>query len=51
MAVERMTLDLPPELKYWLDTQVQQRKAAGERKATLKAVVVGILEQARRQES
>jgi len=48
MAVERVTLDLPPELKYWLDAQVQQRKAAGDRKATLKGVVVEMLEQVRR---
>ena len=44
MAVERVTLDLPPELKYWLDSQVQYRKEAGVRKATLKGVVVEILE-------
>jgi hypothetical protein len=44
MAVERITLDLPPELKYWLDRQVQARKAQGDRKASLHAVVVEMLE-------
>jgi hypothetical protein len=42
-AVERVTIDLPPELKYWLDKQVQERKARGDRKASLRAVVVEML--------
>jgi len=44
MAVERVTIDLPPELKYWLDRRVQERKARGDRKASLRALVVELLE-------
>jgi hypothetical protein len=44
MAVERITVDLPPALKYWLDRRVQERKAAGDRKASLRAIIVEILE-------
>jgi hypothetical protein len=44
-AVERVTIDLPPELKYWLDKQAQERKARGDRKASLRAVVVEMLEE------
>jgi hypothetical protein len=44
MAIERITLDLPPALKYWLDRRVQERKARGE-KASLRAVIVEILEE------
>jgi hypothetical protein len=44
MAVERVTIDLLPELKYWLDKRVQERKARGDRKASLRALVVKLLE-------
>jgi hypothetical protein len=37
MAAERVTLNLPPELKYWLDSQVQYRKEAGSGKPRSKA--------------
>jgi len=44
MAVERVTLNLPPELKYWLEKVVQRRKAQGQR-MSLNALVVEILEE------
>jgi Arc/MetJ-type ribon-helix-helix transcriptional regulator len=43
MAVERVTIDLPPELKYWLDKRVRERKARGDRKASLRALFVELL--------
>ena len=43
MAVERVTLNLPPELKYWLEKAVQQRKTQGQR-TSLNALVIEILE-------
>lgn len=44
MAVERVTIDLPAQLQYWLDKRVQERKARGDRKASLRALVVALLE-------
>jgi hypothetical protein len=44
MAAECVTIDLPPELKYGLDKRVQERKARGDRKASLRALVVELLE-------
>jgi hypothetical protein len=44
MAVERATIDLPPELKYWPDKRVRKRKVRGDRKASLRALVVELLE-------
>jgi Arc/MetJ-type ribon-helix-helix transcriptional regulator len=44
MAVERVTIDLPAELKNWLDKRVQERKARGDRKASLRALVGDLLE-------
>jgi metal-responsive CopG/Arc/MetJ family transcriptional regulator len=44
MAVERVTLNLPPELKNWLEKVVQQRKAQG-RRTSVTALVIEILEE------
>jgi len=44
VAVERVTIDLPPELKYGLDKRVREREARGDRKASRRALVVELLE-------
>jgi hypothetical protein len=44
VAVERVTTDLPPELKHGLDRRVQERKAHGDRKASRRALVVELSE-------
>ena len=44
MAVARVTIDRPPELKYGLDKRVRERKARGDRKASRRALVVELSE-------
>jgi transcriptional regulator of met regulon len=40
MAYERLTIDLPVEYYQWLRAEVEQRKAAHRRDATMRAIVL-----------